>query len=187
MNTYKPIVGEAFYPIRSFDAVKTGRFNSEVKILAGVNADEGSIFVARWFINLNSSSPNFKQNVINILDGQMKKWKNLDSDSDRKKIIDFYLTNVTEIDMIKNRTGQVFGDYVLTCPTYYMAKDMMLWSGNNKVYFYKLTHHSRFSFSHGFIKNLGLEQVMVMILNMCLECRLQFQKDTLNKIETFHC
>ena len=78
----------------------------------------------------------------------MKKWKNLDSDSNRKKVMNFYLENVNEIDMIKNRIGQVFGDYVLTCPTYYMAKDVMLWSGNSKVYFYKLTHHSGVSRSH---------------------------------------
>ena len=78
----------------------------------------------------------------------MRKWKYLDSDSNRKKVINFYLANVTEIDMIKNRIGQVFGDYLLTCPTYYMAKDVMLWSGNSKVYFYKLTHHSKVSLSH---------------------------------------
>ena len=42
--------------------------------------------------------------------------------------------------MIKNKTGQIYGDYVIACPTYFMPKDMMLWSGDNKVYLYKLTY-----------------------------------------------
>ena len=145
---YLPVVGEAFYPVKSYDAVKSGRFNTDVNIIAGVNADEGSIFVCGWFKGVNSSSRTFKQDTENYLNNQMKSWKHLESENDRKKVIEFYLANETQVDNIKNRTGQVFGDYVLTCPPYYMAKDVMLWSGNSKVYFYKLTY-SKGSFSHG--------------------------------------
>ena len=66
--------------------------------------------------------------------------KHLASEAERKKVVDFYLSNETEVHMIKNKTGQLFDNYLLTCPTYFMPKDMVLWSGDNKVYPYKLTH-----------------------------------------------
>lgn len=34
---FLPVVGEAFYPVNSFEAVKTGKFNSEIDLLAGVS------------------------------------------------------------------------------------------------------------------------------------------------------
>ena len=34
--------------------------------------------------------------------------KHLESESKRKKVIDIYLSNETEVDMIKNKTGQLW-------------------------------------------------------------------------------
>ena len=44
-RNFLPVVGEVFYPIKSYQAVTTGKFNSQINILAGVTADEGSFFV----------------------------------------------------------------------------------------------------------------------------------------------
>ena len=144
-KNFLPVVGEAFYPVKSYDAVKTGRFNSEVSILAGVTQDEGSFLVSHWFDKFNSSSSKFNQNVKDYVFHEIDNLKHLESESERKKVIDFYLSNETNVDMIKNKTGQIFGDYIITCPTYFMPKDMVLWSGDNKVYLYKLTYKANSS------------------------------------------
>ena len=151
-KNFFPVVGEAFYPVKSYEAVKSGRFNSKVSILAGVTQDEGSLFVYSWFDRLNSSSSKFNQNVKDYVFHEIDNLKHLESEGERKKVIDFYLSNETKVDMIKNKTGQIFGDYVITCPTYFMPKDMVLWSGDNKVYLYKLTHRANSS-SNGLYLN----------------------------------
>ena len=139
-KNFIPVIGEAFYPIKAYEAVKTGRFNSQISILAGVTQDEGSLFVYSWFDRLNSSSLKFNQNVKDYVFHEIDNWRYLESENLRKKVVDFYLSNETKVDMIKNKTGQILGDYVITCPTYFMPKDMVLWSGDNKVYLYKLTY-----------------------------------------------
>ena len=53
-----------------------------------------------------------------------------------------------EVNMIKNKIGHIFGDYILTCPTYYMQRDIMLWSEDNKVFMYKLTYKSKLNSSN---------------------------------------
>lgn len=140
---FLPVLGEAFYSMKSTDAVKTGRFNSEVKLMAGVTSDEGSLFVINWLSKYNSSSEKFKENVIDGVFNEVKKWKPLLSEEVVKKVVDFYLSKETNVNVIKNKVGHVFGDSGLVCPTYFMAKDMLLWSGDHKVYFYKLTYRSK--------------------------------------------
>ena len=62
--------------------------------------------------------------------------------------MDYYLANETEIDRIKNKAGHIFGDYSIACPTYFMPKDIMLWSCDNTgVYLYELTYRASSSAS----------------------------------------
>lgn len=148
---FLPVYGEPFYPIKSFQAVNSGKFNSHIKILTGVTADEGSLFVYNLFDNMNTSSGSFQENVINLMNNTLITWKNLQSQQTRNSILDFYLKkfNLTneksQIDKFKNNVGRIWGDYWLTCPTYLFAKDISLWSSENQVYFYKLTHKAKVS------------------------------------------
>ena len=77
-RNFFPVIGEVFYPIKAFDAVKTGRFNSEISILAGVTQDEGSAFVYRWFDQFNTSSSKFNQNVKDYVFHEIDNWKHLE-------------------------------------------------------------------------------------------------------------
>ena len=142
-RNYLPVVGEAFYPITSYEAVRKGKFNSGIDILAGATTDEGSFFVYNWFDQLKPGSLEFNQNVKDYLFDQFYHCKHLESESIRKKVIDYYLSNETQVDIIKSKTGHIFGDYWLTCPTYLMPKDITLWSDENKVYLYQLTYASK--------------------------------------------
>ena len=143
-TNFLPVVDEAFFPYKPYEAVKQGKFNSKVKILAGVTQDEGSVFTYHYFEYLKSnSSKQFKQNVMNFFDNEIKGWNYLESTDQRKKVLDYYLSNETKIDRIKTKAAHMFGDYFLVCPTYYLPKDIMLWSGDNTVYLYELTYKLR--------------------------------------------
>ena len=96
-------------------------------------------------MQFNDSSETFKNHVKNALLNMLTNWKFMHKE--QLKVLNYYLSNETEIDRIKNKVGQIFGDSFLVCPTYFMAKDIMLWSGDNKVYFYKLTHRTNGSLS----------------------------------------
>ena len=142
---FVPVFNETFYPEKPVDAIKTGKFNAEVKLLAGVVADEGSNIVINLLPFFNSSSETFKEDVRNALFAFLKAWKPLESENVRNKVLDFYLSNQTNVNVFKNKVGHIFGDPTLVCPTYFMAKNMLLWSGDHKVHFYKLTHKSNLS------------------------------------------
>ena len=144
--SFLPVVGEAFFPIQSYQAFKTGKFNSGINILAGVAANEGSIFVAKWFDEIDSDSSKLNHNVKEYIHKKLNV-KNLKSEENKKKAIDFYIADEIDVDQIKNKTGLFFGHWILTCPTYYVQRDIMLWSGDNKVFMYKLTYKSKMSFS----------------------------------------
>ena len=139
---FLPIVGEAFYPVESFEAFKTGRFNSGINILAGVVANEGSVSVRKWFDEIYSDIANFHKNVKEYLNREFNVRK-LKSEEIRKRVIDFYIDDEIDVNRIKYKTGQLYGDFVISCPTYYMQKDMMLWSGDSKIFMYKLTYRSK--------------------------------------------
>ena len=145
-TNFLPVVGEAFFPYKPHEAVKRGKFNSKVIILAGVTQDEGSLFTYNFFEYLKSnSSEQFKQDVIDFFDNEMEGWNYLESPDQRKRVLDYYLSNETEIDRIKTKAAHILGDYFLVCPTYYLSKDIMLWSGENTVYLYELTYKLRTS------------------------------------------
>ena len=144
---FLPVFGEEFYPIESYEAVKTGKFNSDINILAGITADEGTIFVHKWFAEIDSDPTKFNQNVKNYLNIILKFWKNLESGNERRNVIEAYISDEKDVNNIKSKVGQIFGDYVLTCPTYYFSRDIVLWSGFSNVYMYELTYKSSMSFS----------------------------------------
>ena len=150
-NTTKfiPVLGEAYYPVEAHEAVKTGKFNPNIKILAGVTHDEGSFLVYNWLNYLKSNSTaQFKQSVIDFFFyKEIKNYGKLKDDKQRKKVLDYYLANETEIDRIKNKAGHIFGDYSIACPTYFMQKDITLWSGDNTVYLYELNYRASSSVS----------------------------------------
>ena len=143
---FLPVVGEAFYPVASFEALKKGKFNSGINILAGVTADEGTIFVFKWFDGIDSDPSKLNQNIKNYLIKNLN-WKSIKSIENKKKVVDYYISDETDVNMIKNKTAQIYGDYVLSCPTYYMPRDMVLWSEDNKVFMYQLTYKSIMSLS----------------------------------------
>ena len=142
-----PVVGETFLPFTPYEAFKTGRLNTEINILAGTTADEGTIFVFKWFDDIDSNEINFNKNVKEYLNKELKNWKHLESDDTRKKVIDYYISDETDVNMIKNKTGQIFADYCLNCPTFYTQRDIKLWPNDINIYMYKLTYKSTMSFS----------------------------------------
>ena len=91
---------------------------------------------------MKQGSSEFSQNVKDYVFHQCENWKHLELEELRKKVIDYYLSNETYVNMIKSKTGHLWGDYCLTCPTYLMPKDIALYSDENKVYLYKLTHRT---------------------------------------------
>ena len=149
---FLPVIGEEFYPVKSYEAFKTGTFNSGINILAGVTADEGSTFVSKWFDEIDSDPSNLNKNIKTYLLEELD-WKNLESIENRKKVAEYYISDETEVNMIKNKTGQIFGDYAISCPTYYIIRDMVLWSEENKVFMYKLNYKSKISISNLFADN----------------------------------
>ena len=80
-RNYLPVVGEAFYPITSYEAVKKGKFNFGMTILVGATADEGSLFVYTWFDKLISGSPEFSQNVKDYVFHQCENWRHLECEN----------------------------------------------------------------------------------------------------------
>ena len=143
---FLPVVSEAFCPVKPYEAFKTGRFNTEINILTGTT-DEGSIFVFKWFDDIDSDEAKLNKNVKEYLNKELKNWKHLESDDTRKKVIDYYISDETDVNMIKNKTGKIFGDYCLNCPPFYTQRDIKLWSDDTNVYMYKLTYKSTMSFS----------------------------------------
>lgn len=145
--------------------------------------------VYNWFDKLNPGSPEFNHNVKDYVFNEIDNWKHLELDENRKKVIDFYLSNETQVDIIKSKTGQIFGDYMLICPTYFMSRDMMLSNlGDNQIYLYKITHlayQSVFNiFPHE--KWMGITHGAEMEF-FFLDFHSNTTKYILNKIINFHC
>ena len=144
---FLPIVDEVFYPVESFEAFKTGQFNPGINILAGVVANEGSVSVQKWFDEIDSDPTKLNKNVKEYLNKELNVNK-LKSEEIRRKVIDFYIDDEIDVNKIKYKTGQLYGDLVISCPTYYMQRDIMLWSEDNKVFMYKLTYKSKLNSSN---------------------------------------
>ena len=151
-----PVVGEKFYPIDSVEALKSGKFNSAIDIMAGACANEGTALFVIEDIFGNLTGKALLERTKIALNGVLqsnKKLSPIEKNNARIKIINDYFPNANESsglnetnhlsdDEIKYRAGQLFGDFVLTCPTYFMSKEIALWSNENHVYLYSFNYTS---------------------------------------------
>ena len=157
-SQFFPVVGEKFYPIDSIEAMKSGKFNSGIDIMAGSCQNEGTLLfmIQDIFGNLtgNALLEQTKTALSNVLQKNKKLHDPIEKYNARMKIINHYFPNVNgsssghnstnhlSDDEIKYKAGQLFGDFVLTCPTYFMSKEIALWSSENHVYSYIFNYTS---------------------------------------------
>ena len=135
----KPIIDDDFYKQTAQQTFQSGSFHSNVQILSGVMADEGTYFALPFFddLNENVTKDQLKQ-LINII----VQSNTIDVDVD--KIYNFYLANESESDQnsLKKAFSNILGDLNIVCPTIYLVDEFANLNNslNEKVYFYKFIH-----------------------------------------------
>nr|UFQ90038.1 acetylcholinesterase 7 [Pardosa pseudoannulata] len=142
--TFFPRVNDEFLPKDTVALLREGKFKSDVKVLIGVEKDEGGLFLStgmpEYFGSYGKDSvDNFsKRRAVTIV----QSFSMLAGESGVSDVIDFYAKNV------KNRTSvgylkmvaEYVGDYIITCNTVFFA-DFLSLKGNT-VYFYKFGFRS---------------------------------------------
>ena len=107
-------------------------FAIDLDIIAGVTKTEGSL--------ASNLKPNpTKKDFVDFVRAQTYRLNGMNVD----KVTEYYLRNVTTSDSeaIKFKIWDFFGDIIMKCPTYLLAKTYAKKSGNkSNVYFYEWTH-----------------------------------------------
>ncbi|XP_075675802.1 cholinesterase-like [Dermatophagoides pteronyssinus] len=138
-----PIYGEKLMPIPPNKALETKQFNP-IDIMFGVNRNEGSSFVKRFFSVIQ---PDIKHPNMTLSKAKALIWLMMmvfeKSDPTAKKITDFYMKQLNEksnFDDIRIIIADVFGDYHLVCPTMLFGEYFSrgLNSSINTFYSYRL-------------------------------------------------
>ncbi|CAG2166663.1 unnamed protein product [Oppiella nova] len=125
-----------YLPVSAHTAFETLKFNKDLDLMAGVAAHEGSLL-------LYSVLQHIPQN---ITESEFKKlaqsFDSLFHDLNATAITDFYLDNVNKTDpeQVKWALYDLYGDLIMTCPTYQFAKNYATHSGAGSVYFYEITY-----------------------------------------------
>ncbi|XP_054165694.1 cholinesterase-like [Oppia nitens] len=146
-----PLLETEFLPMSAQQAFDTKNFNKDVDLLAGVAPHEGSAL-----LNAGKELPH-NQTAINF-QGLLLSMNSTFHLNDFKKITDFYLANKTKSHDIEWAMYDLYGDLLITCPTYLFAKNYSLLSsstGSNNVYFYEITYQ-RETNALGAVKQLNV-------------------------------
>ncbi|XP_054166309.1 cholinesterase 1-like [Oppia nitens] len=151
-----PMYGTEYLPISAQQAFKTGNYNTEIDIMAGVMHDEGSLLAHHLYPQ--SDKLRNQQDFSDMI-----KQVTLIPGLDPKKLTSFYLagvdTNVTGA--VTHAFWQLFGDHVITCPTYLFAKQFAQHTPKRNVMFYQWTYYSEsYSSLFGCTKEMGVCHAM---------------------------
>ena len=120
--------------------------------MAGSCQNEGTLLfvIQDIFGNLTGKAllQKTKTTLNNVLQTNKKLRDPIEKYNARMNILNHYFPNVNgssfglngtnhlSDDEIKYKAGQLYGDYIITCPTYFMSKEIALWSSENHVYSY---------------------------------------------------
>ena len=85
------VVDEPFYPIDSVQAVKSGKFNSDIKIMSRTTENEGTGLSEVQNIPTNSSGIHLMREIRMFTNEILKMNIRLKSQNYRNQILDFYL------------------------------------------------------------------------------------------------
>ncbi|KAH9402134.1 hypothetical protein TYRP_016708 [Tyrophagus putrescentiae] len=137
-----PVYGDENLPTMPGIALKEGKFNRNIDVLYGVSDREGSYFAAQALPKLLSDHANLTvaSTRADIADLVTKIWKK----DYAKEVVDFYtgdLVNCLKVseEELKIIYSNVWGDYILTCPTILFAQQLAEHSPpGNRYYSYRL-------------------------------------------------
>ncbi|CAG2116661.1 unnamed protein product, partial [Medioppia subpectinata] len=129
--TVGPLVGTHYMPILAQEAFNTGKYNTDVDLMAGVTRNEGSFLAPRI-------AGNFTKDILKAA----IKWTV--GDTDVNKVLDFYLNGTAPDNYTANRWAyyDIFGDTFMKCNTYLFAKQVAQHSPRVNVYFWEQTYQS---------------------------------------------
>nr|XP_027201000.1 cholinesterase-like [Dermatophagoides pteronyssinus] len=138
-----PIYGETLMPISPNKALETKQFNP-IDIMFGVNRNEGSSFVKRYF---SAVQPDIKHPNMTLSKAKALIWLMMmvfeKSNQTAQKITNFYMKQLNDksnMDDIRIIIADAFGDYHLVCPTMLFGEYFSrgLNSSINTFYSYRL-------------------------------------------------
>ncbi|CAG2106965.1 unnamed protein product [Medioppia subpectinata] len=134
-----PVFGTEFLPILPQKALESGKYNSDVHIMAGLTRDEGHMLAVALYPQLRAQ--NFDVNAFKQLVSALNPvYHNIDPD----KVVAHYLRDIDTGNpgALIRAFGRLYGDLLLDCPTYLFAKRWAVRS-ENAVYFYRFSFQSR--------------------------------------------
>ncbi|CAG2121084.1 unnamed protein product, partial [Medioppia subpectinata] len=130
--TVGAMIGTDYMPVVAQEAIKTGKFNTDVDVMAGVVRNEGSLLAPEIKGNIT------KQKLIEAIKPSI-------GDTDANKVADFYLNGAAPDNYSANRWAyyDIYGDTGLKCNTYLFAKHVAQHqTGGANVYFWEQTYQS---------------------------------------------
>ncbi|XP_054165706.1 acetylcholinesterase-like, partial [Oppia nitens] len=139
LGSMDPLVGTQFLPMIAQMAFKSQKFNKDLEVMAGVAKHEGS-FLAYYLPQARPTVNLTKQDFIKYihqLNGIFH-----DIPENNSNIIETYVGTNDTRDGIKWAEYDLFGDFIVTCPTYQFAKNYAQKSiiSKSQVYFYEITY-----------------------------------------------
>lgn len=176
------IFDDELYTETALQTFQSGKFHSDVQILSGVMANEGTWFIWDYFPEIfgNPNSVVTKSELklfIDILAIKM----NFDSNN----IYNFYIANKNESDQIslKQSFADIIGDLVLLCPTHYFALEFAKLKNflTNKIYFYKFSYklerHNNTNCPYDWMGYCHYEDVPILFGQAVFESEIFTQED----------
>ncbi|CAG2108862.1 unnamed protein product [Medioppia subpectinata] len=135
-----PVMGTQFLPITAQKAFKRQEFAQDIELLAGVTTDEGLPLAA----DFPEMRDNFgKQEFDKVLAALNAMTGN---SLDVTKLSAHYLNGTETHGNYVRAFGQLYGDYLMTCPTYAFAKGLATSGGdNNSVHFYRFNYETGYT------------------------------------------
>lgn len=138
MNSFMPVYPSSFFPGTPSELIDN--LNVPVDVMIGVTNDEGSMFVAKM-IN-RTLGEGVAMNV-----DTLPQWINKSARSfrvaDRNEIVNFYqkyASKTSSPDELKTIIGDVFGDFLLSCPVVILS-EKIIQNSKKAVFVYNLKHH----------------------------------------------
>ncbi|CAG2101327.1 unnamed protein product [Medioppia subpectinata] len=136
------VFGTEFLPILPQKSLELGLYNSDIELIAGVTANEGTSLGFGLVPEMRAelTEPLFRKAVHDLRND----YHNINVD----KVCDHYLKGVhkTNSSQLKAAFRLLLGDLAITCPTYHFAKRLA--ANGHRVYFYQLSFQCKLFDSH---------------------------------------
>ncbi|XP_054158968.1 cholinesterase 1-like, partial [Oppia nitens] len=137
-----PVFGTEFLPHIPQKTFNKKLYNYDVELIAGSTKDEGPLLAIMLYPILMNPEFNVTglTNLVAEINGQM--FNNIDV----RKVVDYYLLGVddrTDPVQLRLAFSQLYGDLLITCPTYRFAREFAANSNpsdNNTVWYYRWNH-----------------------------------------------